>query len=442
MSYLFPVCIVLVPGVCSFLIAGKEDGGRLSALLAVAGIVFLAVLWYVDETIPFAGSGDDQDYFNASKQTFNSLDDWFDVRRYKRTHEQAGYPMLLSWVHQLVGDSLYYKKTLNVLTFLMIALTWFKIGMQIGERRLAFIFALGVLLMTPLWFYWIFLLKDMVITFLQSVFILGVVQSLSNRSVGRGYILIVLSTILIIPFRSKLALINLAVLAGAALLRVGPQQSWKVFLLRVVMTGAIIVSILIVGRNADLLREMGVAGEHRSLDSQSVQAEFDYRGQTRAAGFANAVKFPFLYLVGEVAAFNPKSWEGGESSLIRGLSMVPWIVVGLPLFAVGTWNMLWPRKFSEITLRASQQHDGTHHTDPMIPKRTHMLVVLMFVSLYAGVAWVSADTTRWRMPAMPAMGAIAGFAWITMNKQQRLLMLLSWGFMLSAFLIVYYAVLR
>lgn len=442
MSEILIASVILIPSICSFVVAEKKDGIRLCALLVLAGIFFLIVLWQVDDTLPFSGSGDDKDYFNASKQTFNSLNDWFDVQRYKQTHEQAGYPLLLAWVHQFVGDSLYHKKAVNILTFLLIALTWFQIGMKIAGRRLAFTCAVGVLLMTPLWFYWMFLFKDMVITFLQSIFILGVVQSLSNRSVGKGYLLIALSTILVIPFRSKLALINLVALAGAVILGLRSPSSWNVILLRVVMAGAIIVSILVVGKNADLLREMGVAGEHRSLDSQSVEAEFESRGQTRAVMFANAVKFPFLYLVGEVAAFNPKSWERGKISLIRGLSMVPWIVVGLPFFAVGTWNVLWPRKFSEIALRTSLQREGTHYSGPMIPERTHMLVLLMFVLLYAGVAWVSADTTRWRMPAMPAMGAIAGFAWIAMHKQQRLLMLLSWGFILSIFLIVYYAVLR
>ncbi len=442
MNALFLLCVVLVPAACSFLIAGQREGIRLSALLTVAGLLCLAVLWHVDDSIPFAGNGDDQDYLNASRQTFNSLSDWVDVRRYKRTHEQAGYPLLLAWVHQFVGDSLYHKKSVNVLLFLMIAVTWFKIGLEIAGRRLAFICALGVLLMTPLWFYWMFLFKDMAITLLQSIFILGVIQSLSSQAVGKGYLLITVSTILLIPFRSKLALVNLAVLAGATMLRMGSSQSWKASLLRVVLTGGIIVSILVVGRNAELLREMGVAGEHRALDSQSVQADLDYRGQIRTTMVANAVKFPFLYLVGEVAAFNPRSWDEGGSSLIRGLSMVPWIAVGLPLFVIGTWRVLRSRTLYEVAVQKPAAYAGTQALDPIQPERVPLMVLLLFVLLYAGVAWFSADTTRWRMPAMPAMGAIAGFAWITMDSQQRLWMLGGWGLLLSASCIAYYAVLR
>ena len=66
----------------------------------------------------------------------------------------------------------------------------------------------------------------------------------------------------------------------------------------------------------------------------------------------------------------------------------------------------------------------------------------MFVLIYAWVSWESGDTTRWRMPAMPPMVAIAGFAWATMDKQQRFRILLGWGLLLSVSLTVYYAVLR
>ena len=285
-------------------------------LVVLAGIFFLSVLWQVDEAIPFAGAGDDKDYFTVSKRSFNSVSDWFDLRQFKGTHEQAGYPLLLSWVHQFAGDSLYHRKALNVFFFLMLALVWFGIGRQIGGRRLGFVFASGVLLTTPLWFYWIFLFKDMAITFLQSVFILGLVQSLSHRSVARGYGWIVLSTVLTIPFRSKLALVNLAALAGATLLRTGSRRSWKSALLKVAMTGGIILSILIAGRNPEILHQLGVAGEHRSLDPESLQADFEER--SRSAKFTNALKFSLLYLMGEVVAFNPRSWGNVGHALIHG----------------------------------------------------------------------------------------------------------------------------
>jgi hypothetical protein len=403
---------------------------------------FLSVLWLVEEAIPFAGGGDDKIYFTVSKRSFNSVSDWFDLRQFAKTHEQAGYPLLLSWVHQFAGDSLYHRKAVNVFFFLMLALVWFGIGRHIGGRGLGFVFAAGVLLTTPLWYYWIFLLKDMAITFLQSLFILGLLHSLSHRSVASGYGLIVLSTVLTIPFRSQLALVNLAALAGATFLRTGSQQSWKTTFLKVTMTGGMCLIILIVGRNPEILHQLGVTGEHQSLDTESVQAEFEFRGRSRTEQFTNALVFPLLYLMGEVAAFNPRAWGNMGAPLMRGLSMVPWIYVGVPLFVTGTWMILRRQKAREGAVQISVSKEGDSIVDPVRPERAHLLVLLMFVLIYAGVSWVSADTTRWRIPAMPSMVAIAGFAWVTLKTQQRFGMLLGWGLLFSVSLIVYYSLLK
>ena len=146
--------------------------------------------------------------------------------------------------------------------------------------------------------------------------------------------------------------------------------------------------------------------------------------------------------MGEVAAFNPKSWGDVGAPLIRGLSMLPWIYIGLSLSVTGTWMILRQQRFREGAVQISAGQEGDPLVDPVRPERTQLLVLLMFVLIYAGVAWGSADTTRWRMPGMPPMVAIAGFAWVTMNKQQRFGMLLGWGLLLSVSLMVYYMVLK
>ena len=296
--------------------------------------------------------------------------------------------------------------------------------------------------MTPLWYYWMFLMKDMAITFLQSLFILGLVQSLSPRSAARGYGWIVLSTVLTIPFRSQLALVNLVALAGATLLRTGSRQSWKTSFVKVAMTSVVFLGILILGMNPEILQQLGVRGEHQGLDTESVQAEFEFKGQSRSAKFTNALKFPIIYLMGEVDAFNPRSWGDMNAHLMQGISWVPWIYVGVPLFVTGTWMMLRQKRFREGGLHTSVGQDQNPLVDPVRPERAHLLVLLIFVLIYAEVSWQSGDTTRWRMPGMPPMVAIAGFAWVTMNTQQRFGMLLGWGLLLSVSLIVYYAVFK
>lgn len=440
-SYIFVAGVVLVPTICSFLIAGKKDSIRLGFLMLAAGICFLSILWQVDEVVPFVGAGDDEDYFKVSLRSFNSLNDWFDLGQFKATHEQAGYPLLLSWVHQLTGDSRYHRKAVNVFFFLMLAVVWFGIGRLIGGRHLGFVSASGVLMATPLWFYWIFLFKDMVIIFLQSLFILGLVQSLSHKSVLSGYSLVGFSTIITLPFRSKLALVNLLALAGGTLLRAGARRSLTTFAIKIALTGSLAVIVLVLGTNPKLLQRLGVAGEHRTLDSDSVRAEIEQRERSRSAQFTNVLMFPLLYLVGEVTAFNPRSWDNAEAPLVRAVCMVPWIYIGVPLFLRGAWIILRPQQMPHIA-SAPQASKLVPQKGPALPERGHLLVLLMFVVIYAGVAWASADTTRWRMPALPPMIAIAGVAWMALNVQKRLTILLGWGLCLSFALIAYYAVLR
>ena len=440
-SYLLVAGVVLIPVLYSVVIAGRRDGLRLGLLIFGAGVGFLCVLWQIDELLPFVGAGDDEDYYRASKRSFRDLNDWFDLTQFRATHEQGGYPLLLSWVHQWAGDSLFHRKALNVFFFLMLAVVWFEIGRIIGGQPLGFVSAVGVIVATPLWFYWLFLFKDMAITFLQSLFILGLIQTMTQKGVTRGYSLVGVSTILTLPFRSKLALVNLVALAGGNLVTAERRRSLITTFMKVVLTVGFALLILILGTNPKLLQKLGVAGEHRTLDSESVRAEIEQRERSRSAQFTNVLMFPLLYLVGEVAAFNPRSWERSDASLIRAICMVPWIYIGVPLFLKGVWLILRPKRkpiIQDVAYTEKALELGTRAT----AERAHLLLLLMFVLIYAGVAWASADTTRWRMPALPPMVAISGFAWMSLNTPRRVSLLLGWGLCLSISLIAYYAVLR
>src|SRR5215510_7887176 len=114
MGDFFLISVVLLPVICARLVAGKRYTLHLAGLICFAGIAFLFILLLFNDEFPYAAGGDDENYFDASKQSFTSLGDWFDMTRYEYTHEQAGYPLLLSWVHQFSGDSLYHRKALNV----------------------------------------------------------------------------------------------------------------------------------------------------------------------------------------------------------------------------------------------------------------------------------------------------------------------------------------
>lgn len=441
-SYLFILGVVLLPASLSLLVADKKDVLFLPILLGASGIFFLGVLWMVNDAIPFNGGGDDNDYFDASVVTFHSLPDWFDFRQFAQTHVQAGYPLLLAWVHQFTGGSLFHRKALNVFFFLLLAIIWYAIGKKISGQKLAVVYAAGILMATPLWYYWMFLLKDMTIVILQSVFILGLVYFLSPKMRGRGYGLIVLSTVLIIPFRSPMALLNLAAMGGAVFMRTEVRQTknWRMW--KMLFFGLIVVVVLFVGHDPVLLQDLGVMGMDRSLDPASVQATLQFHERARPAYFANPLKFIPVYLVGEVAAFNPKTWENMTSYLIRPVLMVPWIYIGLPLFIAGVGLIFRNKNANNIKEHASAKIISATNSKNNIPANEFTLLLLMMVLIYAGVSWLSSDTTRWRMSSFPPMIAIAGIALMKLGNHKLVGLLLGWGLFISFSLLIYYALFK
>ena len=82
-GYFFLISVVLLPVICARLVAGKGYTFHLAGLIGFAGIAFLLMLLLFNDEFPFAGGGDDEDYFYASNQSFTSLGDWFDMARYE-----------------------------------------------------------------------------------------------------------------------------------------------------------------------------------------------------------------------------------------------------------------------------------------------------------------------------------------------------------------------
>jgi hypothetical protein len=435
------ICLVLfivVPLLCARYAAPDRDKFLVSQLFGVAAIVFLAVLLLIANSVPFAGvAGDDRVYFEVSQREFTTIGEWFDLSQFNDTHEQAGYPLLLAWIHQISGSSLFVSKSLNVFFFLMIAVIWFVIGKTIGGGRLAFVYACGVLLCTPLWYYWMFLLKDMVIVLLQSWLLLGVVLLLNKGYRVRGYWFVALSTIAIIPFRSVLALVNVAVLGLSTVLEPSTKRSISRLVSKVVVFGSVAIGVLVVGSQPDLLGDLGVVGSGRMLERGSVEQTLASREMARAEYANNPIKFTVLYLVGEVAAFNPKSWGGRNFLMTRAGSTVPWIYFGLPLFLAGVPYVIRKRR---LNLGGVTVLDG--RTEVIIPDRAYLLLFLGFVLLYMAVSWLSGDTTRWRMASFPPMIGIAGVAWLALGSRRRVTLLIVWGWLVSVLLLGYYVLVK
>jgi hypothetical protein len=435
---IFLIGVVLLPMLCARVVAGKRYTDHLFGLTCFAGIMFLLMLLLFNDTFPFAGGGDDEVYFDASNQSFNSLGDWFDMTRYDR-HDQTGYPFLLSWVHQFSGNSLYHLKALNIFFLLEIALVWFAIGQVIGGRRLGFIYAYGMLLTTPLWYYWLFLLKDMSITLLQSIFLFGLILFVSGEHRFRSYVVIALSTVAVIPFRSALAASNVALLIICMFLQRRSRLSGDRFGTRLALVASLVLGLWLFSSQPGMMETLGAKGEHRSLTAEAIVEQVEHFEADRKTYGYSLVNFTFLYLVGETDALNPANWGRFDLEILRPLSMVPWIFIGLPFFFAGVATIV--RRIHAWKLFASgvQHNDAPGKGEDLRRRQIRFLMVLLaFIVVYGGLGWLTGTTVRWTLPAIPPMVGIAGFAWANMNREARLRRLTVFNLSLLTLILTYY----
>lgn len=438
---IFLLLVVLVPLFCARLVAGRAQAFHLASLIGFAGVGFLLILLAFDSTLPFTDGGDDIGYYDASNVSFANLGDWFDTSKYD-SHEQVGYPLLLSWVHQLAGDSLFHRKALNVFFMLLLALVWFAIGRAIGGDKVAFTYAYAILLAPPLWFYWLFLLKDMAITLLQSIFLLGLIQFVAGERRLRAGAVIALATLAVIPFRVMLAASNLGLLLVGVFLqgRSAGKTSWVT---GPVLAAALVAGLLLLVSRPDIVESFGAKGEARSLTVESLEGQIRSFEAQREGKVQNPLIFPILYLIGETDALNPTTWNQVDVSLVRPVSMLPWIFVGLPFFLAGiaillyrtrTWQTLITFFGLDRMIRSGAALDQ--------PQRRGLHVLLVFIVAYAVLAWLIGTTVRWTLPAVPAMIAIAGFACSRMSGYARILLLVGFDLSVLSLIATYYVLLK
>ena len=139
--------------------------------------------------------------------------------------------------------------------------------------------------------------------------------------------------------------------------------------------------------------------------------------------------FPVLYLVGETDALNPENWGQFDLALLRPLSMVPWIFLGLPFFLAGVAMILRRTRAWKVFASGMRHNDDRGTGEDLRQGQTSSLpVLLVFIVAYAALGWFSGTTVRWTLPAIPPMVGIAGFAWANMNGHARIRLLTAFDF--------------
>lgn len=424
--------VLFVPPLIAFFGIGGKDGRKFAWLLLIAGIFYLGLLWFINNVIPYAGGGDDEAYFLRSGVAFSSIADWFDFGRFSQSHEQPGYPLVLAWVRQLAGDSLFVTKAVNVFFFLCLAIVWFSIGKKAGGPKTGYIVGAFMLVATPLWFYWMFLLKDMAITLIQSIFLLGTVGITTGRNISRNYIIIFISTIALIPFRVPMVVINLCLLGLVALQSIKSERlSGPMRILSILSGVMIIIGLLALSQDMEFLRSFGIETETRRVDVDTYAAKIEV---FQSASKLKMVLFPVLFLFGETTALNPGAWARLDAALLRGITMLPWIVVGVPLFLYATYNLAFrTRVFSKL-----QKPTTNAEASQGSFNKSAWFQVFALAMIYVIISWLVGDTTRWRIPGLPAMVALAALGWIMLKPDGRYKLFISWMVILGIAVSVYY----
>ncbi|HPT50717.1 MAG TPA: hypothetical protein PKZ22_11035 [Accumulibacter sp.] len=408
------------------LVAERHERSFLIGRISIAWVGISSMVSLVNIWLPFTGGGDDEDYYFLANLPVNSISDLFDIKRFADSMEQPGYPFILSLINFFSDADLLSYKLFGVFVFILISLTWYRIGVLLESIRFGRKVFLGVLFLTPLWFYTFFLLKDLLVVFLQSLFLLGLLQNW-QRPCAKSMLLIGLATLAILPFRAPLILQNAVVFGGAIVLDLARNRGQSSRIGRFVFSGLLIFVLVLIASNPYFMQEMGVSSEHRVLGAT------DMVGSVAATGDEskfNPVLFPVIYVFSEITAFNLKAWWALDSAWLRGILALPWILFFVPFFIFGSIRI-----FEVVDPRSSSSRFvGKFRSTRFVS--TPWGVLMLFVFSMAVVSFQVGDTARWRISDMPVIATVAMAGWFFSNRSRRRVVLFYWFGVMSIFFVL------
>jgi len=391
--------------------------------------------------IPFAGGGDDERYYALSLQA-DTWQEVFDIEAHRAFFSQIGYPLFLSLVHKLFGDSLFVQKCFNIFFFLMIGLVWYDIGCVLGSRILGRSLLLFIYFVPSLWFYYLFVLKDMLITLFQSIFLWALVRMVSNRlSPIRSLAIIILTMLCLVSLRDGAALCSFATLLvstsliGYRLAR--ERHGWKIItsMLIVVILFAILLGTPII---AKYLYDIGVARLWTPVISlkRLEIARIAQRVETRSIsilGLPEAPSLVVLLLLGDISVFSiarPVDFSTAHLWL-RGWFDIPWMLLGIPFLFLGLIFLAKRYKrrgFNNLSRwnAKSVNHKLWDRTDKNKQLLSGFVPIVVFILIYSYAMFFLKAATRWRLPMLPPVFLLATLGWYSSSMRIRMGVIAFW----------------
>lgn len=420
----------------------ESDRRPVSLMLAVSIPLMLVALWGFDSWMPFDGGGDDEAYFMASSVRFEGLDDWLNFSLYHDTHEQPGYPLVLTWLRQLIGDALYAMKAFNLMCLALVAVVWYAIVRDISDRTTA-LYCFGFVLFFPTMFFDAAVLhKDVIIGLLQGVFILSLVRFVRavrcDTATLPAILVMASSTVALLPFRGPAAWINIGV-AAVAVVALSLQNSGRLSrrLAAAGVAGAVLLAAAALMTSERGLAVSGVR-ENRA-EAMATGALFLRLGEEEQGDRSPAavLSFPLLFVLSDVSVFTQPASAYRDYVGWRGAMTLPWIAFGVLPMAAGAYALArnGVRRITPRRMAVEEPKSGNANFAAFVP-------ILAFIGAYFVQCFVAGDTTRWRLPATPALAAVAAVGAARMPLPRLVVMQVVYLALLGSAVATYYAVLR
>lgn len=434
------ICVIIVLFI-AYKVACRGDKARLIFTVMAFLCIFMVLLHYINKSMPFAGGGDDYGYYKYSLFKVHSISEWLETDKYIRGAGQGGYNQLLTGFGHFCGKSLYARKALNIFFYVSIGLIWYAIGKHTSGIKLARLLFVSVMFMSPLWYYFLFLLKDMTIALLQSMFLLSMVLYLKTPKKRYG-ILLTISIIATVPFRIPFAIIDVMILIYILMIKLVDRYGMAKF-------GKTAIVLLFLGISFIVYKIISTP-EH--LHTLSVNPEAKYtlenipekimkhtrRRSTSFSYLPNFIGAPLLFFTGGtgVAALTYTQEESFTATSLNNKLAFPWLAVMFPFFIVGLKEIA---KDSYVTFLRGGNRGII--VKKMNNEQTYGMVNSLYLPLISYVGaffimfyFVGSAGGRYQISALAPMVCVAIIGW-NKSVKNRAVILTLWWLMISLYMI-------
>ena len=382
-------------------------------------MITVPMLLIVHNFFPFIPGHDDLGYYNWSFITTGSFArDILSLDRFYSAAEQPGYLWVNSLLNHFVGESLLSYKLANLFLFILLIPVWFRIGSAIESDSFGRKISWLLIFAFPLWFYSFFMLKDMSIVLLQNVFLLMVV--LLNAKMRLKYLLgLLVVSFITLMFRSPLVLVIVSLLGanfGISVLMSRKQTRVYEKFLILALIPLLIVGVWKFSTNIDILQSIGLFAEGRNIGSYAFSERLEGHF-LRTDG--SIISFLVKYIVSETAGFHLVNYLNFDPYVLRGMLAVPWIILGVPFFLAGLAKQLSTRNDRMFSFASINKLNFLNNK---------WLPVVTYILVYALIGYISNDSTRYRMPDIPASMAIALYGWCSFTSNRKVTLFTGWVF--------------